>query len=228
MESGYSILKDKAFAQRLNTACDQNPHVPAYGQGRQTWVKEQMGVTHEAVRKWFLGESRPRPDKMKHLAAVLECDEAFLALGIKGGMDPREKRIRTINLEGAVNVVTGLLQLNGANCAFPGCNDANAGYVDIYAITRGVQLSIHVALGDEGPPGQFKFTIPKEFDQCKVIGLVHARPNRVHMLSMDHENLRKYARRKGGYLEVIVNFHDGFYWSGQDKWRKIESFEKDL
>lgn len=219
---------DKGFAQRINTACDQNPHVPAYGMGRQTWVKEKMGVSHEAVRKWFLGEARPRPDKLSALARVLECDEAWLALGKKGDLDPREKRARSLNVEGAVNVVTGVLQLNGANCAFPGEKDPNAGFVDVYAITRGEQWSINVSLAKQGPPGQFTFIVPKEFLMVKTIGVVHARPNRVHMLAMDHEMLTKYGTRKGGFVEVIMNYHDGSYWSGGDKWKKIENFAKDL
>lgn len=212
----------------MKTACDQNPHIPEYGMGRQTWVKEKMGVSHEAVRKWFLGEARPRPDKLTMLAKVLECDEAWLALGKKGDLDPREKRARSLNIEGAVNCVTGLLQLNGANCAFPGEKDPNASYVDVYAITRGEQWSIHVSLGKEGPPSQYRFAIPKEYELCKTIGVIHTRPNRLHMLAMDHEMLRKYGTRKGGYIEVILSYHDGFYWSGADKWKKIENFAKDL
>lgn len=219
---------DKGFSQRINTACDQNPHIPPYGMGRQTWVKEKMGVSHEAVRKWFLGQARPRPDKLTQLANVLECDEAWLALGKKGDLDPREKRARSLNIEGAVNAVTGLLQLNGANCAFPGEKDPAASYVDVYAINRGVQLAIHVALGKQGPPGQFKFTIPKEYELCKVIGVVHARANRLHLINMDFDMITKYAQRKGGFFEVMVNWHDNAYWSGQDKWTRIESFTKDL
>ncbi|MDX0622844.1 helix-turn-helix domain-containing protein [Sinorhizobium medicae] len=221
-------MTDKGFAQRINIACDQNPHIPAYGMGRQTWVKEKMGVSHEAVRKWFLGEARPRPDKLTQLANVLECDEAWLALGKKGDLDPREKRARSLNIEGAVNAVTGLLQLNGANCAFPGDKDPLGSYVDIYAITRGVQLAIHVSLGKQGPPNQFRFAIPKEYENCKVIGVVHARANRLHLLNMDYDMVTKYAERKGGFFEVCINWHDNAYWSGSDKWTRIESFTKDL
>lgn len=221
-------MLDKGFAQRLATACDQNSHVPAYGMGRQTWVKEKMDVSHEAVRKWFLGQARPRPDKLRQLANILECDEAWLALGLKGDLDPREKRQRSLNVEGAVNVVTGLLQLNGANCAFPGEKDPAASYVDVYAINRGVQLSIHVSLAKEGPPAQFKFVIPKEYDLCKVVGVVHARANRVHLINMTHDMIQKYATKKGGFLEIIVNFRDGGYWSGAEKWTRVESFARDL
>lgn len=225
---GVQELQNKAFAQRLMIACDQNPHVPPYGMGRQTWVKEQMGVSHEAVRKWFLGQSRPTPDRLRKLANILECDEAWLALGIKGDLDPREKRARSLNIEGAVNCVTGILQLNGAHCAFPGENDPAAAYVDVYAINKGVQLSIHVSLAKMGPPDQFTFTIPKEYHICKVVGVVHLRPNRIHLLNMDHDMLNKYAVRKGGFLEVNVNFADGDYYSGPEKWTRIESFAKDL
>lgn len=221
-------MMDKGFAQRLNTACDQNPHVPAYGMGRQTWVKEKMGVSHEAVRKWFLGTARPRPDKLSQLARVLECDEAWLALGKKGDLDPREKRARSLNIEGAVNIVTGLLQLNGANCAFPGEKDPMASFVDVYAINRGVQLAIHVSLGKQGPPGQFTFVVPKEYEQCRVVGVIHARPNRVHLINMDHEMLERHGERKGGFLEVRVAYRENAYWSGAEKWTRIESFAKDI
>lgn len=221
-------MVDKGFAQRLNTACDENPHVPAYGMGRQTWVKEKMGVSHEAVRKWFLGEARPRPDKLAQLARVLECDEAWLALGKKGDLDPREKRARSLNIEGAVNVVTGLLQLNGANCAFPGEKDPMGSFVDVYSINRGVQLAIHVSLARQGPPNQFTFTIPKEYQQCRVVGVVHAGATAVHLLNMDHEMLDRHGERKGGFLEVRVFYRDGEYWSGADRWTRIESFARDI
>lgn len=221
-------MRDKAFAQRLNTACDGHPHIPAYGMGRQTWVKDQMDVSHEAVRKWFTGESRPRPDKMKVLAARLEVDEAWLSLGITPDLQPRERKARDATAEGAVNVALGMLQMNGANCAFPGEKDPAAEYVDLYAINRGVQLAIHVSLAKQLSPGQYCFVLPKEYERCRILGAIHVRPNRVHFLNMDHETLEKYRIRKGGFYEVVVTYHDGGYWSGSDKWKKIESFGKDL
>ena len=221
-------MRDKAFAQRLNTACDGHPYIPAYGQGRQTWVKEKLDVSHEAVRKWFTGDSRPRPDKMKVLAAALEVDEAWLALGITPDLSPREKKARDATAEGAVNVVTGLLQMNGATCAFPSEKDPAAGYVDIYAIQRGVQLAIHISLSKKQADNQWKFIIPKEYEQCRVIGVVHARPNRIHMLNMNHDMIDKYKVRKGGFFEIMTSYRDGSYWSGADQWTRIESFAKDL
>lgn len=222
-------MVDKAFAQRVNTACDQNPHIPAYGMGRQTWVKEKMGVSHEAVRKWFLGESRPRPEKLTQLANVLECDEAWLALGKKGDLDPREKRARNLNVEGAVNAVTGLLQLNGAHCAYPGDKDAAGAYVDIYAINRGVQMSIHVSLAQQGPAGVFKFTIPKEYEHCRVIGVVHSRATRLHLINLNHDMIERHGERKGGFLELRLSYSDSSYWVAPgEKATRIESFARDF
>ncbi len=221
-------MRNKSFAQRLNTACDGHPHIPSYGQGRQTWIKEQLDVSHEAVRKWFTAESRPRPEKMKALARVLEVDEAWLALGITPDLTPVEQKVRNAEAEEAVNVVTGLLQMNGSRCAFPSEKDPNAGYVDVYSIQRGVQLAIHVSLAKVVAAGQLKFVIPKEYEYCRVIGVVHARPNRVHLLNMTHDMIDKYKTRKGGFFEIIVTYKDGVYSSCQDQWVKIESFAKGL
>lgn len=221
-------MRDVAFAKRLNGACDGHPHIPAYGQGRQTWIKENLGVSHEAVRKWFTGDSRPRPEKMRALAKALEVDEAWLALGLAPDLTPAEQKVRNAENEGAVNVVTGLLQMNGSRCAFPSDNDPNASFVDIYSIQRGVQLAIHITLAKIKSPNQLVFVIPKEYENCRVIGVIHARANRVHLLNMTHDMIEKYKQRKGGYFEVHVTYRDGAYYSGEDKWVKIESFAKDL
>ena len=61
-------MKDDDFARRLAQACDRHESVPAYGFGRQTWIKDKMHVSHEAVRKWARGETRPRPKKMKEVS----------------------------------------------------------------------------------------------------------------------------------------------------------------
>lgn len=221
-------MRDTAFAKRLNSACDGHPHIPPYGQGRQTWIKENLAVSHEAVRKWFTGDSRPRPEKMKALARALEVDEAWLALGLAPDFTPAEQKVRNAEAEGAVNVVTGLLQMNGSRCAFPSDNDPNAAYVDVYSIQRGVQLAIHISLGKLLAANQVRFIIPKEYENCRVIGVVHARANRVHLLNMTHDMIDKYKSRKGGFYEIVVNYDKQAYWSGADQWQRIEDFKKDL
>lgn len=215
---------DEAFSKRLNSACDGHPHVPPYGQGRQTWIKEQLGVSHEAVRKWFSGDSRPRPDKMRQLARILEVDEAWLSLGIVPDLAPQEKRTRNLQVEGATNAVAGLMQLNGAHIAFPGERDPRAAYVDLYAIIKGAQYSVHVALAKHVSNGTYKFTIPKEYEDCKVIGVVHVAPHRLHLINITHDLIDRFKNRKGGYFEIVVHKIGSEYYVGDTKFPRILSF----
>ena len=72
----------KEFAARLEKACDQNPLVSEKNKGRQVYIKDKLGVSQEAVRRWFDGRSRPRPKLMKWLAGLLRVDEAWFTLGV--------------------------------------------------------------------------------------------------------------------------------------------------
>lgn len=217
-------MRDKLFAQRLNTACDGHPHIPEYGHGRQTWIKEKLDVSHEAVRKWFSGETRPRPLKMKALARILEVDEAWLSLGVIPDTPHDEKRARSGQVEGAVNVVGGLIQMNGGHIAFPGDNDARASYVDLYAIIKGAQYAVNVALAKHISNGTYRFTLPKEYEQCKVIGAVHVYAHRVHLLNLTHEIIEQYKARKGGYFELLVHRVGSDYFISDTKVPRILSF----
>lgn len=221
-------MVDRSFAKRLNTACDGHPHIPPYGHGRQTWVKEHLEVSHEAVRKWFMGEARPRPDKMRQLSKTLEVDEAWLSLGITPDLKPRERRSRNAQAEGAVNVLAGIVQLNGGHCAFPDENDPRGGYVDLYAIVRGTSYPLHVSLATPLSAGMFQFVVPKEYRDCRVIGVVQIRSMRVHALDMTTDLIDRHKSRKGGYFLVTLNYHDSAYWSGSDRWPRIDNFAKDF
>lgn len=215
---------DKEFAKRLNVACDGHPHIPPYGYGRQTWVKEHMKVSHEAVRKWFMGESRPRPSKMKELARSLEVDEAWLSLGITPELEPLERRVRDAQIEGAVNVAVGFMQLNGARCAFPDAKDPRAAYVDFYAILRGQQIALHISLAQQISTGQYKFVVPREYDQCMVIGMVHTSAVQAQYLRLTVDLIKKHSTRRGGYYEVFVGKKDSEYYTGADIWTRIRHF----
>lgn len=70
-----------SFKDRLYKSCESNPDIPNYGSGRQSLIAKKMGVSSEAVRKWFSGESTPRPQAMKALAKTLGVDHVWLALG---------------------------------------------------------------------------------------------------------------------------------------------------
>ena len=72
--------------------------------------------------------------------------------------------------------------------------------------------------------GQFKFIVPREFDQCTVIGLIHIYPLRVHCIRMNYDLIDRHKVRKGGYFEIIVSKRDSEYFTGQDNWPRIQNF----
>ena len=161
---------------------------------------------------------------MRRLASVLEVDEAWLSLGIAPDVGPKERRARNAVADGAVNVLAGLIQMNQGHVAFPPANDPRAEYVDLYAIIRGAQLAIHVALAQEASDGVYRFDIPKEYQDCTVIGLVQSSPVRVNLLQLTQGFIDKHRIRKGGFYTVMVNKIGPDYMTGQDKWPRINGF----
>jgi len=168
------------FARRMQIACDGNPRVPQPNHGRLRWFAEQLAkqfqdeVTIETVRKWFAGESRPRPKLMTHLASVLQVDEAWLAVGKAPEITEKQRTVRNAVASGAVNVVAGFISMCGAYPAFPTDDDTRAQdrKIDLYAVIRGAQFSFHVAVGDL-TENRVRFTVPVEAaEDAFVIGVV--------------------------------------------------------
>ncbi len=219
------MADNKDFVSRLNKACDEHPLVPEHGHGRQTWLRAKLQVSNEAVRKWFAGEARPRPGKMKMLARVLEVDEAWLSLGMSPDLSPKERRVRNATADGAVNVVTGLIQMNGGHCAFPDPKDPRAGYVDLYAIVGGTQMAIHVclALALDTKPESFRFMVPSEFEECTVIGVVQTGPLTQNFIQLRPDLIEKHGVRGGAGREIVVTRSGARYCTNKDEWPKMQS-----
>lgn len=216
------------FARRLKQACDENEHVPPFRHGRQTWLSRTMKVSPEAARKWISGLSRPRPPAMKALAKELGVDEAWLALGVTPDVAPKERRARNAMADGAVNVLAGYIQMNGGNPAFPDDQDPRRGYVDLYAIIRGTQFSMHVALAQKISEGVYQFHVPMEYADCTVIGTIQIYPLRCVFLNLTTALMDQHGHRRGGFLEVTVQRVAGEYQTGDDKWPRIHSFRERL
>lgn len=202
-------MADTSFAKRLRIACDQHRDIPEYGLGRQTWIKERMGVSHEAVRKWFTEESRPRPKMMAKLAGVLGVDEAWLALGIRPDVQPKERRAWSAKAEGAVYMFMGMLQMSGAHCAFPRQDDPTGEFVSLYAISGGIQAAYHVTLGQMTEDGRVRFTLPLEYERCVVIGAVPTGPISMDFIHIKQEHIEFSANSRGGYLALDVSLPEG-------------------
>lgn len=221
------IIRDKEFGRRLESACDGNPHIPGVNKGRLTWFKNQLGerfgekISIETVRKWFAGEVKPRPDKLKLLAEILEVDEAWLSLGVSPDLQPRERKLRNAMADGAVNLLAGVIQMNGGSPAFPEEGDKRAvrDQVDLYAIIKGAQYAFHVSLAQSVGPKEFKFTLPANYDGAFQIGIIQEESTKFQFVELNEGIVEGQGVRKGGSIEVtaresdlmlrrIVNFRD--------------------
>jgi len=208
------------FALRFQQACDGNPDVPQPNYGRLGWFVTQMerfGVelTVETVRKWFAGESRPRPRNITYLAQILKVDEAWLSVGRIQEISDKQIRLRNSLAGGAVNVVAGLIQLSGGNPAFPAADDkrAQAEKIDLYAIIKGAQYAFHVTVADDGV-----FSIPVEARETVIIGVDLQDSFDVRIFELDWAEVEATGTRKGPVITVPL----------EHEWKRITSFTERL
>lgn len=196
------------FAQRMQIACDGNPNVPLPNYGRLGWFSSEFErrfgakVTIETVRKWFAGETIPRPKMMGYLAAVLEVDHAWLAVGSTSQIAEKEKKVRNASADGAVNLVAGLIQICGGNPAFPDEKDRRAreDKIDLYAVIKGAQYSFHVVVGEQSGE-EIAFTVPSEALRSAIIlGVVRTGDLTFRFFELESEKIAEEGKRKGGYF----------------------------
>jgi len=122
-----------SFKDRLYKSCESNPEIPNYGFGRQSLIAKKMGVSSEAVRKWFSGESTPRPQAMKALAKALCVDHVWLALGTDFKQTESIKEIAKME-DTAMYAFCGLALENGYSFAIN--DDASIG-ADLILVKQG-------------------------------------------------------------------------------------------
>ena len=222
--SKSTVVVDKAFARRVLTACEGNPNVPMIGRGKQKWVRdnllEQFGisVSPEAVRKWFAGESRPRRKAMTAFARLLEVDEAWLALGITPDMTLPEKQARNAAVDGAVNLVAGLLQMAGAQIAYP--ESGREHEADLFAIVAHRQHKIRVSLALAKSQTQLRFNITADIDDKTLLGVVQVVdesevPFGFRILRLTTEVVKTHGHLRGDFWELDVE-HRGLHYRAGD------------
>lgn len=194
------VIREPEFARRLNSACDDNPRCPDLHRGRLVWLRSELKesfaqtVTVETVRKWFAGETKPRPAKLLAIADLLQVDVAWLSLGIDKGMAPRERKARTREISGAVNLVAGFIEMDGGHVAFPPEAEQNRG-VDIHAIIRGAKYDFHIALLEDG-----LYRVPPKCEGLIVLGL-SKRGFAIKLVEIPQELLNN-SRNTGGTIQV--------------------------
>ena len=204
------VIRDPEFARRLESAMDQHPHAPPRHHGRLSWLKNELAkkpyeidVSVETTRKWLAGESRPRPKKMERLAELLQVDPAWLAMGIDPDLSPRERKVRNATIDGVVNVVAGIIQMDGGHPAFPEENDKQAARdnVDLYAIIRGANYALRVALGHQDDK-RLRFVVPTRYENVIVIGVIRTGLS-FEFYEVPLETIAD-GNRRGGSIEVSV------------------------
>jgi hypothetical protein len=222
------IIRDAPFAKRLTQACDANERVPQKHRGRLTWLRDQLAkppysehVSVETCRKWFEGEARPKPNKIPKLAQLLQVDAAWLGMGIDPDMTPRERKLRNAEADGAVNLVAGLIQMDGGHPAFPVADGRSTEHspVDIRAVIRGAAYDFHIALAEVSGT-RLRFAIPVDYRAVMVLGVLRDGFS-LRVVELSPELIERRGTRRGGSIEVIVSERDkGLRW--------IESFRERL
>jgi hypothetical protein len=137
-------------------------------------------------------------------------------------MQPRERKIRNAVADGAVNVLAGIIQMNGGHPAFPDDGDARAkrDHIDLYAIIRGAQYAFHVSLAQrEGK--DLRFSVPTNYENSIIIGVVPVAPTKVDFVELKADLIEKYGSRKGGSIEVTVP-------ASESRLPRIETFAERL
>lgn len=225
------VIRDKPFAKRFETACEANPHCPTDEyRGKQKWVREnleeQFGikVSPEAVRRWFSGEMRPRPKTIAALARLLEVDLGWLTLGTAPDMTPKEKQARNAVADGAVNLVAGIIQMNGGHVAFPEGADTGA---DIFAIIGGKQFTIEVKLARDLGGDMMRFVVGKDLSNHVVIGVVQLEEGfGVRLIRLTPKIIAATPPR-GDFREIAIERRGPYFSTGTERVPEIITI-KDL
>jgi len=202
------------FARRLTIACDNADNIPDHNFGRQSYIANELErrfnirVSKETVRKWFAGEARPRPDKMRVLAELLKTDQAWLALGSHPDTGSNGHKSHAAVSNGAVSLVVGMLTLNGASCAFPERTDPRIKSIHFYAILGGRHFGVYVSLGVPGRRG-ITFTLPEDCQNTVLIGVVQRSPTRYDLYQLASSTALELGVRRTGHLELTGADRDG-------------------
>lgn len=222
-------VRNPDFAARLERACIDHPNCPTdLYRGKQKWLREELialnqnfSVSAEAIRKWFSGETRPRPKMMKAVAKVLNVDEAWLSLGIIPDMTQAEKKKRSRTAEGGALLLAGLIQISGGNSTFPSLGDAAR--EDLLAIINGDAVEIDTPLARTLQTGLHIFTIKRGYEHRKIVGIV-PKGFGANMVLIN-EKLISLGGRRGDYTEIEVSESEGRFFIGSARLPEVTSLD---
>lgn len=218
------------FARRMQIACDNNPDVPLPNYGRLGWFVSEIErrfnvtVTVETVRKWFAGETIPRPKMLGYLAAVLSVDHAWLSVGSNPEISEKQKKVRDATADGAVNLVAGLIQICGGHPAFPTEGDAHAKAkkIDLYAFIKGAQYAFHVAMATNADDGAHLAVPIEAVGAALVLAVIRTGELSFRFFELDAEKIEAEGKRKGEVVNIVMPAEPG------SDWKEIHTFSARL
>jgi hypothetical protein len=216
------IIREPGLKLRLEQAAELSPDCPSLNRGRYPWIVERLAArgvksTRESVKRWFHGENRPREAVSNHVADILGVDRVWLYTGVEESLPAKERRALIAESSGAVNVVAGLILMDGGAVAFPEQTEDGENAVDIQAIMRGVSYSINVALGKFEEDDRVLFRVPTQHDKLIVIGLIR-KGSSFTMVELKPEMIAT-GKRHSGWIDVTLT-------SDQIAENTIEDFTK--
>lgn len=222
------IIREAAFAERLKVACDDNPNCPPLQFGRLTWIKQQFKIkfnvvaSTQSIHRWYVGEVRPRAQTLKMLAEILDREEAWLSSGHDRNRE-RERDRRNAMATGGVNVVAGLIALDGGHLSFPQEGDRSAFGADLYAIIKGAHYKFKVVAPKTGDDG-LTFDIPLNYADLFLIGLVRKDHFSFDLIELDADTIEKHKSMKAGATTLKVEKNGQSYTTRGDRLKLITSF----
>lgn len=205
-------IRAPEFGRRLTQQLDAMPLVPPMNYGRLAWLQDELkkrfdaDVSRTTISKWVIGEVKPTEERLRMLAQILEVSEEWLSLGIAPDMTPRETKIRNATASGAVNLVAGLVSMDGGHPAFPAEDDARAktALIDLYAIIRGAQYAFHVNLAIDLADGTLKFAVPSNAEDAFQIGVIRGEELTFTLVELSDDLIKEHGKRMGGVVEVVM------------------------
>lgn len=209
--SDAKVVRDPAFARRLEQACDANIHCPPMHKGRLVWLAAEMSkrlkskVTVQTCARWMNGEAKPRQAKNIKLAELLGVDSTWLYLGIEQDLTPRERRFRNATADGAVNLIAGLIQMDGGYPAFPEEKDTRAvrEHIDLYAVIKGANYSFHVTVGTK-QGNEWSFVVPVETESVVILGVVRE-GFAMRIIEITNEIIEAHGTSRGRSMTVTMS-----------------------
>ena len=223
MDNEQGVRVSQEFAQRLQLACERCARCPTEMiRGKQKWLYDELmnkfgtRVSPEATRKWFAGETSPRQKTVKQIASILGVDFAWLAVGTEPNMDEKQKRHHNLKVSGAVNLLVGIIQLNGGGAAFSKDN-SNEITAIIDATLFTIEVRHPVAVSDTA------FRITSSISDTPLVCVMGGESlGALTILHIPRSLVETHGTDRGGYWDIDITKEKKHYSLGGKRLHEVK------